>query len=50
MAYIGDGNNMCNSLIVGALQTGMRISVACPKGYEPAPEVLAFAEKIWRCI
>ncbi len=45
MAYIGDGNNMCNSLIVGALQTGMRISVACPKGYEPAPEVLAFAEK-----
>lgn len=34
MCFIGDGNNMMNSLIVGALKTGMSISVACPEGYE----------------
>ncbi|MDL2276286.1 ornithine carbamoyltransferase [Breznakia sp. OttesenSCG-928-G09] len=41
IAYIGDGNNMANSLIVGALLAGMKISVACPKGYEPAEDILA---------
>ena len=45
MCYIGDGNNMANSLIVGGLKTGMRVSCAIPKDYYPAPEVLAFAEK-----
>ncbi len=44
MAFIGDGNNMMNSLIVGALKTGMVVSVACPKGYEPDPQVLEFAK------
>ena len=44
MCFIGDGNNMMNSLIVGALKTGMSISVACPEGYEPHPDVLAFAQ------
>ncbi|MDR0804235.1 MAG: ornithine carbamoyltransferase [Oscillospiraceae bacterium] len=44
-AYIGDGNNMANSLIVGALKTGMSISVASPKGYEPDTGVLDFAKK-----
>ncbi|MCL1863539.1 MAG: ornithine carbamoyltransferase [Defluviitaleaceae bacterium] len=44
MTYIGDGNNMANSLIVGALKCGMKISVATPKGYEPHPDVLAFAK------
>ncbi len=44
MAFIGDGNNMMNSLIVGALKTGMSISVACPEGYEPAQEVINFAK------
>ncbi|MEG1887166.1 MAG: ornithine carbamoyltransferase [Oscillospiraceae bacterium] len=43
MCYVGDGNNMMNSLIVGALKTGMSISAACPQGYEPATEVLEFA-------
>lgn len=43
MAYIGDGNNMANSLIVGALKVGMSICVACPKGYEPSKQVLEFA-------
>ena len=44
MCFIGDGNNMMNSLIVGALKTGMSISVACPEGYEPHEDVLAFAK------
>jgi len=44
MAYIGDGNNMCNSLIVGGLKCGLKVSVAVPKGYEPHEDVLAFAE------
>lgn len=44
MCYIGDGNNMANSLIVGGLKTGMAVSVACPKAYSPAGEVLAFAK------
>lgn len=45
MAYIGDGNNMANSLIVGGLKVGMRVSCAIPKDYYPSPEVLAYAEK-----
>ena len=44
MAYIGDGNNMANSLIVGALKTGMEIAAACPEGYRPSPDVLEFAK------
>lgn len=44
MCFIGDGNNMMNSLIVGALKTGMSISVACPEGYEPHQDVLDFAK------
>ena len=43
MCYIGDGNNMANSLIVGGLKMGMEVAVACPEGYDPDPEVLAFA-------
>ena len=45
MCFIGDGNNMMNSLIVGALKTGMSISVACPEGYEPHKDVLDFAKE-----
>jgi ornithine carbamoyltransferase len=44
MCYIGDGNNVANSLIVGGLKTGMKVSVACPKGYEPDAEVLEFTK------
>ena len=43
MCYIGDGNNMANSLSVGCLKMGMRVSLACPKGYEPIEEVQNFA-------
>ena len=44
MCYIGDGNNMANSLIVGGLKVGMEVAVACPEGYDPHPDVLAFAK------
>ncbi|MDR0396280.1 MAG: ornithine carbamoyltransferase [Oscillospiraceae bacterium] len=44
LCYIGDGNNMANSLIVGCLKTGMRITAACPKPYAPSDTVLEFAK------
>lgn len=43
MGFIGDGYNMANSLIVGCLMTGMHLTMACPKGYRPAADVLFFA-------
>lgn len=43
MCYIGDGNNMANSLIVGFLKVGMAVSVACPEGYRPDKQVMDFA-------
>lgn len=43
LCYIGDGNNMANSLIVGGLKSEMGVSVATPEGYRPAREVLDFA-------
>ncbi|WP_066647325.1 ornithine carbamoyltransferase [Christensenella timonensis] len=44
MAYIGDGNNMANSLIVGGLTVGMEVACAIPKDYRPDPQVLEFAQ------
>jgi len=44
--WIGDGNNMANSLIVGCLKSGMDISVACPEGYRPDKKVLDFAATV----
>ena len=44
MAYIGDGNNMANSLIVGALKSGMDMACATPEGYRPDEKVLEFAK------
>ena len=43
LCYIGDGNNMTNSLIVGGIKMGMEVSVACPKGYEPDAELMKWA-------
>ncbi|MCM1054571.1 MAG: ornithine carbamoyltransferase [Bacteroides sp.] len=45
MCYIGDGNNMANSLIVGCLKAGMNVSVACPEDYRPDKSVLDFAKQ-----
>lgn len=44
LCYIGDGNNMANSLIAGGLKVGMEVSIASPEGYRPAAEVLEFAK------
>lgn len=43
MCYIGDGNNMANSLTVGCLKVGMNVSLACPEGYHPSEATLKFA-------
>ena len=43
IAYVGDGNNVANSLIEGAAIMGMAISVACPQGYEPNASIVAWA-------
>jgi len=45
LAYVGDGNNVANSLIFGAPKVGMDIFVASPKNYEPKPEVLEQAKE-----
>ena len=46
LAFIGDGNNMANSLIVGGLKCGMDVSVACPEGYDPDRRALDFAASV----
>lgn len=38
--WVGDGNNVCNSLMLACAIVGMEIVVACPKGYEPAEEYI----------
>lgn len=43
LCYIGDGNNMTNSLIVGGIKTGMEVSVACPNGYRPDEKLMQWA-------
>ncbi len=46
MCFIGDGNNMMNSLIVGGLKTGMKVSVACPEGYDPGSQGAGFRQGV----
>ncbi len=48
IAYIGDGNNVANSLIEASALSGMNITIACPEGYEPDGEVLEDARRIAR--
>lgn len=45
LAYVGDGNNMANSLLYGCTKMGMDISIATPKGYEADKDVIAKAYK-----
>ncbi len=45
LAYIGDGDNVCNSLLLGASMVGMNMVVGCPPGYTPNPEVLNLAQR-----
>jgi len=43
LAYVGDGNNVCHSLLNGCAKVGMHISVAFPEGYEPSQEIVRIA-------
>lgn len=46
LVYIGDGNNVCNSLLLVCASVGMNIVVACPKGYEPNSKIIEKAKAI----
>ena len=46
LCYIGDGNNMANSIIVGGLKCGMDVAIASPSGYTPDQQVLDFAKTV----
>lgn len=46
VAWIGDGNNVCNSLLLASAILGMRIAVASPPGYQPTDRILAQAERL----
>lgn len=48
LCFIGDGNNMANSLIVGGLKVGMRVSVGCPDGYHPDADIIRRANETGR--
>ena len=43
--WVGDGNNVCNSWLLGGTQMGMNMVVACPKGYDPNEQVMSRARK-----
>jgi len=46
LAYIGDGDNVCNSLLLGSALVGMNMNVACPEGYDPDAAILAKAQSL----
>lgn len=46
LTYVGDGNNVCNSLMLGAAMTGMDFVAGCPKGYQPNIELVKKAKEI----
>ncbi|MFZ0327690.1 MAG: ornithine carbamoyltransferase [Nitrososphaeraceae archaeon] len=45
LAWIGDGNNVCNDMLLGCAKIGINIVVACPKGYEPLQYVIELAKQ-----
>ena len=45
LAWVGDGNNVCNSLLIGCSKMGMDMSVATPEGYEPPNDVVNMAKE-----
>ena len=45
MCFVGDGNNMANSLIVGCIKTGMEIAIACPDDYRPDADLICWAKE-----
>ncbi len=45
MCFVGDGNNMANSLMVGCIKMGIEFAIACPKGYEPDSDLMKWASE-----
>ncbi len=43
LAWLGDGDNVCNDLMLGCAKTGISMTAACPKGYEPLEEIIKLA-------
>src|SRR5437879_10296214 len=46
LSYIGDGNTVCNSVLLGTAIVGIHMAVACPSGYAPDPELLAYPGRL----
>jgi ornithine carbamoyltransferase len=46
LAYLGDGNNVAHSLLLGGTKAGMHVRIATPAGFEPIPQVVQRAEEI----
>jgi ornithine carbamoyltransferase len=44
LAWLGDGDNVCNDLMLGCAKTGISMTAACPKGYEPLEEIVELAK------
>jgi ornithine carbamoyltransferase len=44
LAWLGDGDNVCNDLMLGCAKTGINMTAACPKGYEPQKDIVALAK------
>lgn len=44
LAWLGDGDNVCNDLLLGCAKTGISVTAACPKGYEPLEQVVRLAK------
>ena len=45
LCFVGDGNNMANSLIVGCIKMGMAVSIACPENYKPDAEIMKWSRE-----
>ncbi len=45
IAWVGDGNNVCHSLMIASMKLGMEMRIATPEGYEPDPEILEYCQK-----
>ncbi len=45
LCFVGDGNNMANSLMVGCIKMGIEFAIACPKGYEPNADLMKWAKE-----
>lgn len=46
LAYVGDGNNVCHSLLLAGALTGMHVEVAAPEGYGPQPDIVETAQTV----